>query len=155
MRKAMLVLAVFGLVCSLWAADPSIGTWKLNIAKSKLVPCAQGLPKEETIVIRELGKDEFELTLTGIEGNGAKTSFKITWPQRGGVATDSNATKGDSSVVTMIGPGEWYDTAMQNGKQNQFVHSSISKDGKTMNVRVKATDAQGKTTEQLAIYEKQ
>jgi hypothetical protein len=37
MRKAMLLLAVFGLAGSLWAADPIIGTWKLNIAKSKFM----------------------------------------------------------------------------------------------------------------------
>ena len=36
MRKAMLLLAVFGLMGTLWAADPSLGTWKLNLAKSKI-----------------------------------------------------------------------------------------------------------------------
>ena len=34
MRKAMILLAVFGLVGLLWGADPLVGTWKLNIAKS-------------------------------------------------------------------------------------------------------------------------
>jgi hypothetical protein len=32
MRKAMLLLAVLGFVGLLWAADPFVGTWKLNIA---------------------------------------------------------------------------------------------------------------------------
>jgi len=35
MRKTMLFLAVLGLAGSLWAADPFVGTWKLNLAKSK------------------------------------------------------------------------------------------------------------------------
>jgi hypothetical protein len=34
MRKAMLLLAVFGCVSLLWAADPFVGTWKMNAAKS-------------------------------------------------------------------------------------------------------------------------
>jgi hypothetical protein len=34
MRKAMLWIVVFGLVGTLWAADPFIGTWKRNVAKS-------------------------------------------------------------------------------------------------------------------------
>ena len=35
MRKVMLLLAVFGLVSLAWAADPFVGTWKMNPAKSK------------------------------------------------------------------------------------------------------------------------
>jgi hypothetical protein len=42
--KAVLLFAVFGLVGSLLAAD-RMGTWKLNIAKSKLPPSAANLKK--------------------------------------------------------------------------------------------------------------
>lgn len=38
MRKAMMLLAVLALISSLWAADPMIGRWKLNISKSRLPP---------------------------------------------------------------------------------------------------------------------
>ena len=31
----MLLLFVLGLACALWAADPFVGTWKMNPAKSK------------------------------------------------------------------------------------------------------------------------
>jgi hypothetical protein len=55
----------------------------------------------------------------------------------------------------MIAPGEWYTTTMQNGKQNELLHSFISKDGKTMNVQVKGMDDQGKPFETLSVYDKQ
>ena len=35
MRKAPLLFAVLGLAGSPWAADPFVGTWMLNVAKSK------------------------------------------------------------------------------------------------------------------------
>jgi predicted ribosome quality control (RQC) complex YloA/Tae2 family protein len=54
MRKVMLLLAVFGLVSLAWAADPSEGTWKLNIAKSKFAPSTGAAVKEGTHVVREL-----------------------------------------------------------------------------------------------------
>jgi hypothetical protein len=155
MRKALVLLAAIGLAGSLWAADPSLGTWKLNIAKSKLGASAEGQMKEGTIVVRSLGTADFELTLTGTEADGTKTSIKVVWPQQGGMLKSSDAESGASSVVTMIAPGEWYTTSMQNGKQTQLIHSSISKDGKTMHLSIKNIDAQGKAAENLSVWDKQ
>ena len=42
MRKALLVLAFCGFAASLWAADAFVGTWKFDMAKSKLAPSATG-----------------------------------------------------------------------------------------------------------------
>ena len=47
MRRAFLVFAVLGLAGSLWAADPIIGTWKLNIGKSKSSQLAASSIKEQ------------------------------------------------------------------------------------------------------------
>jgi hypothetical protein len=49
MRNAMLSLAVFGLASSLLAADLIIGTWKLNLSKSKFA-ATEKVPKELTEV---------------------------------------------------------------------------------------------------------
>lgn len=154
MRKAMLCMAVFGLASLLWAADPSIGTWKPNVAKSKFSPSSQ-MPRQGTMVIRELGTDEFELSGSGVQSDGSKTSEKLTWPQKGGVLKGLPAAAGESSIVTMIAPGEWYTTFMKDGKQTSFLHSSISKDGKTMTVHTKGTDEQGKPVESIEILERQ
>ena len=59
MRRTMLLLGIFGLAGSLWAADPIIGTWKLNIEKSKFSSAKHPMldltdPKEQTEVYREL-----------------------------------------------------------------------------------------------------
>jgi hypothetical protein len=43
---------------------------------------------------------------------------------------------------------------MQNGKQLELIHSSISKDGKTMHLTVKGTNAQGKPSETFAVLDK-
>jgi hypothetical protein len=151
----MLLLAVLGLSGWLWAADPSVGTWKLNVAKSKPAPSTQAPIKEQTYVIRDLG-DQFELTVTGTRTDGSAISGKLTWPQKGGTLKGQTAPpEGTSRFVTMIGPGEWYTTTLQNGKQVSVLHSVISKDGKTMQVTTKGTDAQGKPYESLGVLDKQ
>jgi len=47
-RRALYSLAFLLLIGSLSGADPNVGTWKLNLAKSKYPPPQ---PKEETAVV--------------------------------------------------------------------------------------------------------
>jgi hypothetical protein len=156
MRKAMLLLAVFGLAGSLWAADPMLGTWKLNIAKSKFAP-TEPAPKEVTAIWRELGADQYECVMTGVRIDGSAISVKATIPAKGGVINVQQPVpiKGQSGIVTIVGPGDWYITFMQDGKQVEVVHSVVSKDGKTARNTAKGVDAKGKPYEALDVYDKQ
>lgn len=156
MHRILLSLVILGMAASLRAEDPSLGTWKLNIARSRLLQHPGGLPKEALIDIRKLHSGEFELTISSLQANGSKTSFKIVWPQEGGIArTPSDSHKDKFGIVTVIGPGEWYTTELESGKQIQFIHSSISRDGRTLRMWIKGAEEQGKVFEELAIYEKQ
>ena len=68
MGRALLLLAVLGLVGSLWAADPFVGTWKLNIAKSK-APDPSLLPKSE--VFKNVAQGNLIKTMfDGVESQG-------------------------------------------------------------------------------------
>jgi hypothetical protein len=160
MRKAMFLLAVFGLAGLLWAADPIIGTWKLNVAKSKFSPAYLALqkvaaPKEETLVFREVG-DQVELTATGTRTDGSPISSKSTSPRQGGaVKSQQGGPEGVSTIVTVLDPGNRYTTSIRDGKQIQVGHSVISKDGKTMTVTYKGIDPQGKPFEQVVVLDKQ
>jgi len=51
MRYAKLAVALFGFAALLIAADPAIGTWKLNVAKSKYTPGPA--PNSATITYEE------------------------------------------------------------------------------------------------------
>jgi len=152
MRKAMLLLAIFGLAGSLWAADPSLGTWKLNIAKSKF-PATVQAPKEQTLVKRELGADQFELAITGVNADGTPLSAKMTHAQQGGVVSGLSADI--MAVLTTVAPGESLTTFLQNGKQVQMHHNIVSKDGKTMTQRIKYTDDKGQLVDYVGIWDKQ
>jgi hypothetical protein len=150
MRKAMLLLAVLGCVGLLWAADPSVGMWKANMAKSKNPPA-----KELTMMVREVG-EQIELTEKRIRPDGKSSLLKCTYPQQGGILKyQEGAPAGQTAVITVIDPSDWYDTHIQNGKQVLLLHFVISKDGKTMRIISKRTDEKGKPVEGLLVLEKQ
>ena len=157
MRKALLLFAFLGLAGSLWAADPIIGTWKLNIAKStpRTAPRSP-LPKEWTEVYREIEGDQIEATFTWIHTDGSSSLLKGIWPAQGGtMKVLQGGNPALSYVQTLIEPGNWYRTALRDGKQVGFIHKTFSKDGKTMRQTHKGVDAQGRPYEDLRVYDKQ
>jgi hypothetical protein len=157
MRKAMLLLAFFGLAGSLWAADPIIGSWKLIVAKSKIQP-SETAPKEATDAYKEIEGDQIEFTRTGTQVDGAPIFSKWRWPCIGGTAervSPEPLPEEMSYIELLVDPGYWYVTILQNGKQNSLMQKTISKDGKTMRIRIQSRDAQGKLVEELHVFEKQ
>ena len=151
MRRAMLLLTVFALAGSLWAADPIIGTWKLNTAKSK-DPEKKLTKEEKTATAREVNVDQIEITETGIKTDGTKYSTRALFPKQGGAAIGD---KTGSSLLIIIGPGDWCFVVLQNGKQVGIAHAVVSKDGRSIIETVRDTDEKGIVTEMLLVMEKQ
>jgi hypothetical protein len=156
MKKALLLLAVLGLAGALWAADPIIGKWKLNIEKSKgLQPTADPM-KEMIEDYSELDTGQIELTLTRTVADGTSSVSRLTWPAQGGAVTFLQGDpRGRSLVETLIASGEWYVTYMRNGKQYLTVHKAVSKDGKTLLQTYKGEDSSGKPIETTLIFDRQ
>lgn len=138
------------------APHPLEGTWKLNAAQSKFAPNQADAPKEETMVFRVVG-DLFELTITGTQKDGAAIAEKCTSPINGGVfkVLQPAPTEGESYVETKLEPGNRFLTTLKNGKQIEVQHLVLSKDGKTMTITAKGTDAKGKPFESVAVSDKQ
>jgi hypothetical protein len=160
MRKHILVaitamLLVLVLATVAMAADPIIGSWKLNVAKSKLSPMKKA-PKEFTEVYREIDGKLIELTTNWIASDGSSSPEKFTFPAQGGINKFlTPIDEGRFEIETLIAPGEWRMTGMLKGKQIITRHKVISKDGKTMRHSITNTDAKGKVTEELYVFDKQ
>jgi len=155
MRKAMVVLAVLSLAGSLWAADPIIGTWKLNIEKSKFTPNDPMNTKEMTETYRELNGDQIELTWKNISRDGSSDLTVLTFPIQGGVAKVQKGDDPNSFVQTRLDPDEWLVTYLRDGKQVLTRHKKISKDGKTLRQTLKGFNDEGKPFEVLLVFDKQ
>jgi hypothetical protein len=146
MRKVIfLLIIILFLPTILWASDPIIGTWKLNVAKST-VP-----HKEYTEIYKEVGEDRIELTRFGIHGFGTKFNEKLTWPRQGGVVVLEGAEIG---VELFIKASEWYGVYLTDGKW-WILHKVISEDGKTMYMTNNRYDPQGNPIVEKGIFDRQ
>src|SRR6476469_641417 len=77
-RKAPFALAfatmmVMAFVATAAAADSNIGTWKLNVAKSKFSPGPA--PKSQTLKIEAWGTDGVTYTADGVDADGKPTHW--------------------------------------------------------------------------------
>ncbi len=154
MRKAMLVLAVFGLASLLYAADPFIGAWKLNAAKSK-VGDPRIMPKSETITFTEQqgaiksfadGVDAQGKAYHGAESVGKWDAKDV--PVADDPIADMVATKKVNANTVEI-------VFKKAGKEVQRWRITISKDGKEMTSEGKWKDAKGQEFRGTFVYDKQ
>ena len=155
------VVLVFTLASVTMAADPIIGTWKLNITQSKFSPVLQALQKkytrkERTENYRVDEKDRIVLSTNTILTDGSSLVGGAIWPAQGGMVIVHDPPVADTSQVeTLIEPGNWYVTIVKNGKQDMVIHKTISKDGKVLRQTFTGTDPAGKPYEHMEVYDRQ
>src|SRR3984893_8752216 len=131
-------------------ANPHMGTWKLNEAKSKI---PAGMNKNMTVVYTEQ-KDKFKVEVTGVDKDG-KPAHGVwmgmadgkTYKTKGNLAWDSAAYK-------VVNDHTYEITTMKGGKVFSNGKSTVSKDGKTRTVATEGTGADGKKFKSKAVYDK-
>jgi hypothetical protein len=155
MRKALLVLAVLGLTGSLLAAD-QMGTWKLNLAKSKIP--ASSNTAESVLVFRDIAGMTVEGTSTETRKDGSVVTSKWTTPKTGGIQTYQQGgptIPGLSSIAVIIDEETIYNVYLLSGTQVGLAKIVFSKDGKTFTMSGRSREADGKYTDSVGFFEKQ
>jgi hypothetical protein len=151
MTGKMFVFALFAVASTLYAADPFEGTWKLSPSKTKMTQGAA--PKEETAVIARQG-DDLLVTITGTDASGKPISIKYSTPMNGGEGKILDAPY-DAVSSKHIDSNTREVTYMKGGKEVRSTHGVIAKDGKSLRVTVKGTDADGKPIVGTIVFDKQ
>ena len=149
----LLVLSSFGFGL-LGADDPFVGTWKLNVAKSKF---AKGREvKESTVIIVRQG-DNAMVTVNGIDGAGKAISVKYTVPAAGGTENfaEGGPPAGMTVVANRVDDRTVDSTSTMNGKQVGTSHAVVSANGKTLTVTQNGVDEKGKAYTSMSVYNRQ
>jgi hypothetical protein len=133
-------------------SDPAIGTWKLNVAKSKYVPGP--VPKSNTITITAAGNG-IHVTAKGEDATGKPTSIDYTATYDGKDSPVKGAPAYDTTALKRVDPNTTEQTRKKEGKAVQTVTRKISADGKTMTVTTRGKDENGRTLNTMAVYDKQ
>jgi len=154
MKTPMAVLVVamsFAAATPCFGANPHMGTWKLNEAKSKLAP---GMGKNITVSYAEM-KDKMKVTVDGADKDGKPTH--AVW--EGAADGKAYKTKGnlawDAAIYKVVNDHTYEITTMKDGKVFSNGKSTVSADGKTRTVDTTGTTADGKKFNNKAVYDKQ
>ena len=150
-RIAIVAVALsFVAAAACFAANPHMGTWKLNEAKSKLAP---GMGKNSTVVYSEQ-KDKVKITVDGVDKDGKPTHSVWVgkfdgkaYPVKGNLPYNSVAYKVVNDRTNDI-------TAMKDGKIGWSGRITVSADGKSRTVTINGTDENGKKFKAKAVYDK-
>src|SRR5256714_4847746 len=119
---AVAVALSFTATAACFAANPHIGTWKLNEAKSKLLP---EMGKNTTVVYAEQ-KDKMKVTVDGVDKDG-KTTHSVWVGKFDGKAYPVKGNLPYNSVAYKVVNDRTYDlTAMKDGKMLWTGKSTVS-----------------------------
>jgi hypothetical protein len=151
--KAMVLGAAFCLTAATasLAADPNVGTWKLNESKSKI---AAGAPKNVTVVYTAAG-DSFKCVVDGVDGTGKPAHNEWTGKFDGNDYAVVGDPSADTRSLKMVKMGHYALTNKKGGKTTATGTIEISADGKTRTLTTHMTDAAGKTLTSVAVYDRQ
>ena len=147
-------LAVVAVPYSTFAADPFVGTYRLNAAKS--ATSGGQMPAQMTLTISEDGANLLVAT-AGKTAAGADISADVlTLPKAGGtVKAPASERNFDSTIVKRTNANTIDLVAMQKGKERTRVKFALSRDGKTLTRSFTSTNAQGRPVQGSTVLERE
>ena len=152
MRYTKLMLVLLGFAATLCAADPFVGTWKMNPAKTKFK--VGTAPKEQTVTITEVGSD-YNVKVVGLAADGSNYSLSYSVPTAGGTGKFLESSSYDGITGKRLHPAEREMSYTKGGKVVYTTHSKLSADGHTLSVHSKGLNPLGKDVEATITYDKQ
>jgi hypothetical protein len=151
---AKLVIGVAITTIGMYGADNSIGTWKRNVAKSTSTTPSTNPITSLTMVLEAVDGGVKE-TVTGQRKDGTPINGGFTAKYDGKEYPVTGAPWDTISIKQIDANTFTSEVKKTGGKYHTTARMVISKDGKTMTLTSKGTNAEGKPTSAKAIYDKQ
>ena len=152
MRKLLTLLLLGSLFAasSAFAADPIVGTWTLNVEKSKFT--SGPAPKAATRVYTE-SAGVYTLNQKTTGSDGKEVPFTVQY-REGQDATVTGAKGIDTIHATKVSANTWDFSLMSGGKEVGRVHRTVSADGKVLTVLNTGRQPSGATGNDTLVFDK-
>jgi len=135
--------------------NPFLGTWKLDLAKSKYETAPAPKSQTRTIAVQGNGvKYSFE----GVSADGKTFAYSfVTYYDGTEAAITGTGSPAGADAITLkrVGSHKVEGTLHKGGKDVGKVTAEVSKDGKTAVVKSKGKTVDGKEYSTELVYEKQ
>ena len=151
---AVALLATVGVSNLQAQSDPAVGTWKLNIEKSKFDPGPA--PKSQTRKVEAQG-DGLKYTFEGVGADGKAVTYGFTakFDGKDNPIMGSHPSGADSISAIKTDANHYEATLKKGGKVVGTGKVSISADGKVTTVEASGTNAAGAKTHDMLVYDRQ
>ncbi len=151
---ALAVLLSTGVSAMAQSADPWLGTWKLNLAKSTYSPASLA-PKSQTTK-QTASQDSVTATTDGVDAQGKPLHTDITYKFDGKEyeykgAPDPKTTR----IYTRISDNTYQWVSKVDGRITTTSRVSVAADGKTRTIVTTGRDAQGRAINNVTSWDKQ
>lgn len=150
---SLILLAAVFFASPAFAADPIVGTWKLNVAKSKFSAGA-ALTAGTRVYTEANGLYTLDQKLTGADGKEA--SFRVQYRDGKEVKQTTAAAVGtDTTLGKKIDANTWDFDLKKDGKVVGHVHRVVSADGKTLTAHNTGVQLSGANGDETLVFDKQ
>jgi hypothetical protein len=144
---AITTVAAFG-------ADNTLGTWKLDVARSKYTPAP--LPIKSLTLTREASDGGVKQTTIGERADGTAINAGYTAKYDGKEVHVTGNSQYDTIAIKQVNPNTLTDERKKSGGPYQATgRTVVSNGGKTMTTTTKGTNADGKEFTQVLVLDKQ
>jgi hypothetical protein len=148
---SLIVLAAVFFASPAFAADPVVGTWKLNVAKSKFSAGAE-LTAGTRVYTEANGLYTLDQKLTGADGKEKSNRAQY---QNGKDVKQAKAAAADTTFAKKVDANTWDFDLKKDGKVVGHVHRVVSADGKTLTVNNTGMQLSGATGDETLVFDKQ
>ena len=135
------------------AVDPAVGSWTLNLAKSKLDPSESGL--KSSVRTYTATPDGMTSSIHSVNANGVAEGTGTTFVYDGKRHAVTGPTQYDAVAVTRVSPYQARTELIRGGQVVGHVIRIVSKDGKTMTIRFDLKTTQGAKIHDITVYDRQ
>ena len=132
--------------------DPVIGTWVLNLEKSKFTPGPA--PKSATRTYAKT-TDGIVLTFSGVAADGSAVSGKSTFKYDGKDYPITGSADYDTLSLKRVNATTVKSVQKRDGKVIGWTTRTVSSHGKVLTLSSHGTDAKGAKFKSAAVYDKQ
>ena len=128
-----------------------LGTWKLNVAKSKFSPGPA--PKSMTVTYSAAGEG-MKIVVDNVPAEGAAEHWEMSPAYDGKDHPVAGNPAADTISMKLISDTKGESTFKKGGKVMAVNTRTLSADGKTLTIESKGTTVDGKPRHDIAVYEK-
>jgi hypothetical protein len=152
LTKAFLAMAITTAVA--FGADNTIGTWKLNVEKSKYSPAP--MPLKNLTVTREAADGGVKVTATGERTDGTAINGSYTAKYDGNDVQVTGNLPYDTIAIKQANANTLTDARKKTGGPYKATSRTVvSNGGKTMTTTTKGINADGKDFTSTLVSDKQ